>query len=150
MTANDNVRYRVNVPQELLLKSSAVLLYLLGLLLTFTGIGAIATVIIDITADILYFIWFLFLGANFLSGRKEAKLFVLIGNGVVSLIPFLDGVYPSLPIEVWCMVHIMKKEDEERAAKGAARAERDARARAAAISAARTAQARAAEQQEAA
>lgn len=147
MARTADTTYRISSFQEILLKSTALVLDGIGFLLTLTVIGEIATEIIGLTGDVLFLTWFWMLGTKFFEGRASSKVMTFIVNAVAEAVPFVNGVYPGFSIGVWRLVKITKEEDEEKARKNkAAQGAIDARRvqelrRAEAIQAARAARA---------
>ena len=117
---NIPVHYRVSTTQAILLYTTGGLFYVIQLGLMLTIVGEVGTWVLGVIGDIVFGIWFFFLGANFLGGKQSAKAGkVFILNSLAELVPFLDGVYPAFIVEVWQILAIMKKEDEEKAAERA-------------------------------
>ncbi|MDB5195145.1 MAG: hypothetical protein JWO84_329 [Parcubacteria group bacterium] len=108
------VPYRVNNVQEFLLKGSACVLYVIQLILMLTLVGEVGTEVIGLVGDILYIVWFWLLGVNYFGGNSHSKLMTLVTNSVLETVPFVNGIYPGFCVEVWRLVAIMKKEDEEK------------------------------------
>jgi hypothetical protein len=122
-TSSSPVQYRVGFAQEILLKSSAATLDLVGFLLMLTVVGEAGTEVIGLTGDALYFIWFWFLGVNYMGGNSQSKIATALVNSIAESIPFVNGLYPGFSVQVWQLVKIMKKEDEENARKTARKVE---------------------------
>jgi hypothetical protein len=106
------------------LKSTAAALDIIGFILMLTVVGEIGTMIIGITGDILFLVWFWFLGVNYFGGNSQSKLLTFITNSVAESIPFVNGIYPGFSVQAWRLIAIMKKEDEEKARKNAAKDEK--------------------------
>lgn len=115
--SNQSVKYRVSFTQELLIKSAAATLDVIGFLLMLTVVGEIATVIIGITGGALFFIWFWFLGVNYFGQNATSKVGMTIINFILESAPFINAVYPGFSVQAWRLISIMKKEDEEKAKK---------------------------------
>ena len=125
--ANDNVQYRIGAISGFFIVATAVVMYGIGFLLALTGIGEIATEILDIGLSILFFFWFALLGVNYFSGRSSLKLGIMGACTVVEVIPFINAIAPALVIETVAIILITRKEDREKAA-----ADQEKRAKAAA------------------
>jgi hypothetical protein len=114
--ANDAVHYRIGSIAAFFVVSTAVVMYGLGFLLALTGIGEIATEILDIGLSILFFFWFALLGVNYFQGRSAAKLGVMGACTLIETIPFLNALIPALVVETITIILITRKEDREKAA----------------------------------
>jgi hypothetical protein len=110
-----SVHYRISGAQNILLKSTAVLLDGLGLFLTPTVIGAAPVEFIGVMGGIGFLVWFWMLGANYLGGKTQSKILTVLGNTVMEAIPFVNGFYPGFSVEAWRLISIMRQEDEEKA-----------------------------------
>ncbi len=113
------VRYRVSTVQNILLKSTAAVLDGVGFILMLFIVGEVGTEVIGLTGDILFFIWFWFLGVNYMGRNSSSKMITMIANSVAESIPFVNGLYPGFSVETWRLISLMKKEDEEDALKNA-------------------------------
>jgi hypothetical protein len=125
--ANDNVQYRIGAISGFFTVATAVVMYGIGFLLALTGIGEIATEIIDICLSILFFFWFAFLGVGYFEGRAALKLSIMGACTLIEAIPFINALVPALVGETVSMILITRKEDREKAA-----ADQEKRAKAAA------------------
>lgn len=114
-----SVRYRISAIQEIFILATAIILDGAGFILMLTVLGETGTEVIGIAGEILFLVWFWFLGADYLSGNAQSKLLTLLGNGVVEAVPFVNGVYPGFTVQAWRLISIMKKEDEEKAKRAA-------------------------------
>ena len=114
--ANDTVHDRIGIISAFFIVSTAVVMYGIGFLLALTGIGEIATEILDIGLSILFFFWFALLGVSYFSGRSAAKLGVMGVCTLVEAIPFINALVPALIIETITIILITRKEDREKAA----------------------------------
>lgn len=115
--ANDNVQYRIGMLSAFFIVATAVFFDGIGFLLMLTGLGEIVTELIGICGSILFFVWFLFLGVNFMSGKSTAKLGVMGAGTLIELIPFINGISPTFTIETVGLIAITRKEDREKAEK---------------------------------
>lgn len=114
-----DVHYRIGSIAAFFIIATAVFFDAIGFLLMLTGIGEIVTEIMGITGAIMFFIWFMFLGVNYLSGRSSQKLGVMGVSSLVEAIPFLNGISPTFTIGVLVLIRITRKEDREKAEKRA-------------------------------
>jgi hypothetical protein len=114
--ANDNVHYRIGMVSAFFIVSTAVVLDAVGFLLMLTGLGEIVTEFIGICGSVIFFLWFLFLGTGFMSGKASSKLGVMGAGALIEAIPFLNGVSPTFVIETVSLILITRKEDREKAA----------------------------------
>ena len=113
--ANDNVEYRIGTFSGFLIVATAVFLDGIGFLLMLTGLGEIVTELIGICGSILFFVWFLFLGVSFMSGKATQKLGVIGVGTLIEVIPFINGISPTFTIETVSLIAISRKEDKEKA-----------------------------------
>lgn len=114
--ANDTVHYRIGIISAFFIVSTAVVMYGIGFLLALTGIGEIATEILDIGLSILFFFWFALLGINYFEGRSAAKLGIMGACTLIETIPFINALAPALVVETVAIILISRKEDREKAA----------------------------------
>jgi hypothetical protein len=121
MAAPPGTQYRISGTQAFFLKISAIVLDGIGFLLMITVVGEVGTEVIGLTGDLLYGIWFWILGVKFFGGNARSKLLTIVANGVMEVVPFVNGVYPGFTVAVWRIVSIVKKEDEEKAERTARR-----------------------------
>ena len=114
MARASHVDYRVSTASRFFIIGFAVLLDLTGLLLFWTGI---VPEILGFLGSIIFLLWFLLLGINYLSGRSLQKIGVIGVCSVIEMIPFLNGFSPTFTIETVVLIRISRKEDEEKAKK---------------------------------
>lgn len=105
------VRYRVSNVSLGFMLALAVVFDLLQFLLTLTVVGALFTLLFGFVGFIIYAIWFLILGVNYIQGRKAAaKLGTLIATWVVEFMPLLNAL-PSMTVGVLLIALISRAED---------------------------------------
>ncbi len=113
--ANDSVHYRIGSISGFFIVATATVMYGIGFLLALTGIGEIATEILDIGLSILFFFWFALLGVNYFEGRATAKLGIMGACTLIETIPFINALVPALIIETVSIILITRTEDREKA-----------------------------------
>lgn len=108
-------KYRVGFVIGAFLVSGAFALDALGLVFMLTGIGAIVTQILGVLGSIGFFILFFFLGAGFFQKKAIQKFGIAAIGSITEMIPFVNGISPTFTIETIALIHIMRKEDREKA-----------------------------------
>lgn len=111
------VHYRIGTAAAFFLYAFGAFGWIVGFLLMLTGIGEIATWILDIIGEIIYVLWYALLGVSYFSGKSTQKLGIVGVSSLVNMIPFLDGVVPTFILQTAAMIHVTRKEDRERATK---------------------------------
>lgn len=116
MARDLDVTYRIGTLSAFFLITVALFLDVLGFLLILTVIGSFVTEILGITGSIFFFVVFLFMGVNYLSGKSTQKIAVTAAGAVIEMFPFLNGL-PSFTVQVSSIIYITRKEDREKAEK---------------------------------
>ncbi|MEK7510611.1 MAG: hypothetical protein AAB582_00010 [Patescibacteria group bacterium] len=85
------------------------------ILLTFLGIGIIATPVLTVFAWTLFFIWFAMLGVSYFDKDGALRLLTALSSVAVELVPIINAV-PALTLGVAALIfqHNRKVEKEER------------------------------------
>ena len=99
-----------------LMVGTALLFDAAQILLSLTGVGAVATPIITVTALTLFALWFLLLGVNYLGGRKAGiKIAAVLGTTFVELVPIINILMVcTIALGVATVIYATWKEEEEK------------------------------------
>jgi hypothetical protein len=108
------VSYRIGGVTVAFMLALALVLDLVQILLTLTGVGALLAWLVTAVGTTAFGIWFLLMRVNYFSGRKAAqKMAATLAGVVAEFVPVINAL-PAMTISVIAVVLLSRAEDRER------------------------------------
>lgn len=113
MENSNKVAYRVSPVVGGFMVALAVIADLFQVLLTLTGIFAIAGTLVSFFTLTILGVWFTILRVSFIEGRRGvSKFLTVLTTSVAEIIPFVGGL-PTLTIGTILTIRISRQEDRK-------------------------------------